>query len=252
MPTGAGPTRISDSRSTHPCKSRGARNSHGRSSGAHRPRAPPIPASSPASPPASPLTSPPASQPTNAPAKPPFRMSASLLTTVTLIGSFFILCTVASYGSNYFAIVSARPIYALYPSLVAAMLVGGVCAFICYLPTVLAVLCFQILFETDIRVGGMPPPGVGPTPQTSYLELARSLMHDAANVIKLALVITPLYVMALGSSNHVAVENRSLEAAGGGQLAAALMTLKLMLVGMNEIWSLVPLVVFRLDRDAQG
>ncbi|KAI0635518.1 Plectin/S10 domain-containing protein [Trametes polyzona] len=185
----------------------------------------------------------------------PRDFSSSLLTMGTLIASFIILCTFASHASSAFALVSARPIYGLYPPLVAAMLVGGVCALICYLPTTLAVLCFQYLFDTDIRKGGTPPPGVQQpraTPPPRFGELLWSLMRDGADTIKLALVLTPVYVMAVGSSNQVHVASRALEAAAGGQLAAAIMTLRIMVVGMKEIWSLVPLVVFRLDRDVNA
>ena len=35
-------------------------------------------------------------------------------------------------------------------------------------------------------------------------------------------------------------------------LAAAVMTLRIMLVGVCEIWDLVPLVMFRWDRDARA
>lgn len=158
--------------------------------------------------------------------------------------------------------------YTLYPSLVAAMLMGGVCAVICYLPTMVAVLCFQALFHTDIRKNHTPPPGVPVSPANSgsgsgagasagtaetgrevYREMLLSLLRDGANTIKLALVLTPIYVMAVGRGSQGLVESRSLEAASGGQLAAAIMTLKIMLVGMSEIWDLVPLVVFRLDRE---
>ncbi|KAI0364464.1 hypothetical protein BV20DRAFT_1039386 [Pilatotrama ljubarskyi] len=181
----------------------------------------------------------------------PFSFSSSLLTMLTILGSFVILCTLASFGTTYFAVVSARPMWAFYPAVVATMLVGGVCALICYLPTMLAVLCFQYLFDTDIRKGGAPPPGTQPTPPAQWGRMLRSLLRDGADTIKLALILAPVYVMAVGNSNHPRVENRALEAAAGGQLAAALMTLKIMLVGMKEIWSLVPLVVFRLDRDAR-
>ena len=47
------------------------------------------------------------------------------------------------------------------------------------------------------------------------------------------------------------MESRSVEAAAGGQLAAAIMTLRIMLVGVREIWDLVPLVVFKLDRNRE-
>lgn len=185
-----------------------------------------------------------------APPRAPFSFSSSFLTMGTLIASFVVLCTFASYASTEFALVSAQPVYALYPSFFAAMVVGGVCACICYSPTMLAVLCFQILFDTDIRKGGTPPPGAQPAQPPHYGELVMSLFHDAANTIKLALVIAPVYAMTLGSSSEAHVGSRALEAAAGGQLAAAIMTMKIMVVGMREIWGLVPLVVFRLDRDA--
>ncbi|KAI9061212.1 hypothetical protein FKP32DRAFT_1594886 [Trametes sanguinea] len=183
----------------------------------------------------------------------PFDWSASLLTMVTILGSFGVLCTLASYASTHFAFRAARPMYGLYPSLVASMLIGGVCAFICYLPTMLTVVCFVYLFDTDIRKGGAPPPGMRPAPHNAarYVDLVRSLLRDGANTIKLALIVAPLYVMAVGNANHVHVESRALEAAGGGQLVAALMTLKIMLTGMKEIWSLVPLVVLGWDRQAR-
>ncbi|RPD72406.1 hypothetical protein L226DRAFT_537209 [Lentinus tigrinus ALCF2SS1-7] len=189
-----------------------------------------------------------ANQPAPAPPQPqppPFRWSSSLLTMFTLISAFVVLCTVASNASTLFALKAARPMYALYPSLVAAMLVGGMCALICYVPTMLAVFCFQVVFGTDIRKAGTPPEG---TP-TGYGEMVMSLLHDGASTIKLALVVAPIYVMAVG--NQGMVESRSLEAAAGGQLAAAIMTLRILLAGMKEIWSLVPLVVFRWDRDAR-
>ncbi|KAI9000484.1 Plectin/S10 domain-containing protein [Trametes punicea] len=182
----------------------------------------------------------------------PFSISSSLLTMVTIIASFAVLCTIASYASTNFALAAARPVYGLYPSLVAAMLVGGVCALIYYIPTMLAVVCFMYLFHIDIRKGGAPPPSMQrPVPAAQYRDLARSLLHDGADIVKVALIVAPLYVMAFGSSSHFLVESRSLEAAAGGQLVAAVMTLRIMLVGMKEIWSVVPLVVFRWDRQAR-
>ena len=81
-----------------------------------------------------------------------------------------------------------------------------------------------------------------------------SVLRDGANTIKLALVVAPVYVMALGRAGNagVPVQSRALDAAAGGQLAAAVMTLRIMLVGVREVWDLVPLVMFRLDRDARG
>ncbi|KAJ3004910.1 hypothetical protein NUW54_g4581 [Trametes sanguinea] len=183
----------------------------------------------------------------------PFSWSASLLTMLTILGSFGVLCTLASYASTQFAFRAARPMYGLYPSLVASMLIGGVCACICYLPTMLAVVCFVYLFDTDIRKGGAPPPGMRPAPHNAarYVGLVRSLLRDGANTIKLALIVAPLYVMAAGNANYVHVESRALEAAGSGQLVAALMTLKIMLTWMKEFWNLVPLVVLAWDRQAR-
>ncbi|KAI0351782.1 hypothetical protein OH77DRAFT_1486906, partial [Trametes cingulata] len=180
----------------------------------------------------------------------PFSWSSSLLAMLTVLGSFFILCKFASFGCTHFAVVSAHPMWAYYPAVVATMLVGGVCALICYLPTMLAVLCFQYIYGTDIREGGTPPPGMHSVPPPRWGRLVHSVLRDGADTIKLALILAPLYVMVLGNPNHLRVETRALEAAAGGQLAAALMTLKIMLVGMKEIWSLVPLVAIRLDQGA--
>ncbi|RDX43500.1 hypothetical protein OH76DRAFT_1447042 [Lentinus brumalis] len=179
--------------------------------------------------------------------------SSSLLMMSTLMGAFVVLCTVASNASTHFALKAARPMYALYPSLVAAMLVGGVCALICYVPTMLAVLCFQAVFGTDIRQGGAPapPPSASAEGRGVYGEMVLSLLHDGASTIKLALLVAPIYAMAVGHAPGTVVETKSLEAAAGGQLVATVMTLKIMLAGMREIWSLVPLVVFRWDRDAR-
>ncbi|KAI0819276.1 Plectin/S10 domain-containing protein [Trametes gibbosa] len=186
------------------------------------------------------------------PQRSPFSLSSSLLTMGTIIAAFVVLCTFASFASSRFALVSAQPIYALYPAFVAAMLVGGVCAWICYLPTMLAVLCFLYLFNTDIRKGGTPPPTVQfNTPSTRYGELVWSLARDGADTIKLALIVSPLYVMAVGSSPQAQVGARALEAAAGGQVAAAIMTMRIMMVGMREIWGLIPLVVFRRDQHAR-
>ena len=164
-----------------------------------------------------------------------------------------VLCSYASAWSTLFALHAARPVYALYPTLVAAMLVGGCCALICYVPTMLAVLAFQLLFDTDIRRAHAPPPG---SPQAhahahapSVAEMGWSLLHDGATTIKLALLVAPVYVMAVGRAG--ALESRALEAAAGGQLAAAMMTLRIMVVGMREVWDLVPMVIFRWDRDAR-
>ncbi|KAI0761006.1 Plectin/S10 domain-containing protein [Trametes elegans] len=191
--------------------------------------------------------------PTHPPAHaaPPFRPSASLLTMLTILASFIILCIAASYGSTSFALAAARPAYALYPPLAAAMLVGGMCAWICYLPTTLAVLCFLLLFGTDIRARGTPPPAVRhAAPPVRWRPLLWSLLRDGADTIKLALVLVPVYVLAVGGAGRPHVEARALDAASGGQLAAATMTLKIMLVAVREIWGLVPLVVLRWDRDA--
>ena len=78
-----------------------------------------------------------------------------------------------------------------------------------------------------------------------------SLLHDGATTIKLALLVAPVYVMAVGRAEG-ALESRALEAAAGGQLAAAMMTLRIMVVGMREVWDLVPMVIFRWDRDARA
>ena len=80
------------------------------------------------------------------------------------------------------------------------------------------------------------------------------MLRDGASTIKLALVVAPVYAMALGRAGNggVPVQSRALDAAAGGQLAAAVMTLRIMLVGVREVWDLVPLVMFRLDRDARG
>ncbi|KAI0661867.1 hypothetical protein C8Q70DRAFT_877543, partial [Cubamyces menziesii] len=177
--------------------------------------------------------------------------TSSLLATTTMVVAFITFCTLASSASTRFALLAARPVYRAYPPLVAAMLVGGVCALICYLPTMLGVAGFAYFFDTDIRKGGTPPPGVHLTPSESHRELLHSLIRDGADTIKVALIVAPLYVMAVGSSAWTRVESRALEAAAGGQLAAALMTLRIMLVGMKELWSLIPLVVFRLDRDSR-
>ena len=139
--------------------------------------------------------------------------------------------------------------YALYPTLVAAMLVGGCCALICYVPTMLAVLAFQLLFDTDIRRAHAPPPGSPQAQAPSVAEMGWSLLHDGATTIKLALLVAPVYVMAVERGG--ALESRALEAAAGGQLAAAMMTLRIMVVGMREVWDLVPMVIFRWDRDAR-
>ncbi|KAH9885771.1 hypothetical protein C8Q73DRAFT_716973 [Cubamyces lactineus] len=177
--------------------------------------------------------------------------TSSLLTTATMVVAFLASCFLASSASARFALYAARPVYGAYPPLVAAMLVGGVCALICYLPTMLGVACFAYLFDTDIRKGGTPPPGVHIVPSASCREMLHSLVRDGADTIKVALIVAPLYVMAMGGSAWTRVESRALEAAAGGQLAAALMTLRIMLVGMKELWSLIPLVVFRLDRDSR-
>ena len=164
----------------------------------------------------------------------------------TLIGTFVVLLTLASNASTLFALRAAQPMYGLYPSLVAAMLVGAMCALICYVPTALAVLCFQAVFGTDIRQAGTPPVGAA----VGYGRMVLSLVHDCASTIKLALVVAPIYVLAVGSEGP-RVEIRSLEAAAGGQLAASLMTMRIMLAATKELWGLVPLVVFRWDRDAR-
>ena len=197
------------------------------------------------------------------PDPPPFSWSSSLLTALTLIGCFVLLCLCASHASTRFALAAARPMHALYPPLVAAMLVGGVCALVCYAPTMLAVLAFQALFATDIRKSHTPPPSVAaaqrdrPFPVPSW-EMVRDVLHDGAGTIKLALVLTPVYVLAAGrglgggeGEGERAAEARAVEAAAGGQLAAAIMTMKIMLVGVREIWDLVPLVVFKLDRNRE-
>ncbi|KAI1786458.1 hypothetical protein LXA43DRAFT_897961 [Ganoderma leucocontextum] len=192
------------------------------------------------------------------PHRPPFSWSSSLLTMLTTIACFAVLCVYASAASTRFALHAAAPVYGLYPALVAAMLVGGCCALICYLPTMLAVLAFQLLFDTDIRKRHTPPPGPGsssahPLGQRQGAgELGWSVLHDGASTIKLALVVAPVYVMALGRAGSGGVESRALDAAAGGQLAAAVMTLRIMLVGVGEIWDLVPLVMFRWDRDARA
>ena len=181
----------------------------------------------------------------------PFSWSSSVLTMLTVLGAFVVLCTYASRLSTTFALAAARPVYGLYPAPVAAMLVGATCALICYLPTLAAVVTFLALYGTDIRrtspaASADAPASVRPRPA----RVAWSLLHDGAATIKLALVVAPVYVYALGRGGEVVVENRALEAAAGGQLAAALMTLKIMMVGMKEIWDLVPMVVMRWDRDA--
>lgn len=169
-----------------------------------------------------------------------------MLTMLTVLGAFVVLCTYASRLSTTFALAAARPVYGLYPAPVAAMLVGATCALICYLPTLAAVVTFLALYGTDIRRTSPAAASARPRPA----RVAWSLLHDGAATIKLALVVAPVYVYALGRGGEVVVENRALEAAAGGQLAAALMTLKIMMVGMKEIWDLVPMVVMRWDRDA--
>ena len=190
------------------------------------------------------------------------------------LGCFAILCAFRS--SMRLALRRATPVYGLYPPLVAAMLVGGCAALICYLPTMLAVLVFYVLFGTDIRKRHAPPPGLHAQGQQqggamtaigeegvgagtgTGMGMGWSVLRDGASTIKLALVVAPAYEMALGRSGTVlgvglgAVKSRALDAAAGGQLAAAVMTLRIMLVGVCEIWDLVPLVMFRWDRDARA
>ena len=201
---------------------------------------------------------------------------------LTIIGAFVLLCTYAARLSTAFALAAARPVYGLYPPLVACALVGASCALVCYAPTALAVVAFLALFRTDIRVSHNPPPPVGtpsrspaPTPGPAAAAAPRarahaypsdtvsaagvrwarvgwSLVRDGAATIKLALLVAPVYVLAAGRAGLAGgrVENRALEAAAGGQLAAALMTMRIMFVGFREIWDLVPMVVLRWDRDA--
>ncbi|TBU44320.1 hypothetical protein BD309DRAFT_43549 [Dichomitus squalens] len=189
----------------------------------------------------------------DAPHRLPFSWSSSLLTMLTVIGCFVVLCSYASSASTLFALYAAQPVYALYPTLVAAMLVGGCSALICYFPTMLAVFTFQLLFDTDIRKTHTPPPGsaLAHAQAPAAREMGWSLIRDGATTIKLALLVAPVYVMAVGRVGSVAVESRALDAAAGGQLAAAIMTLKIMTVGMREIWDLVPLVIFRWHRDVR-
>ena len=70
------------------------------------------------------------------------------------LGCFAILCAFRS--SMRLALRCAALVYGLYPPLVAAMLVGGCAALICYLPTMLAVLVFYVFFDADIRKGRSP------------------------------------------------------------------------------------------------
>ena len=208
----------------------------------------------------------------HAPRRQPFSWSSSLLTMLTTLGCFAILCALASSASTRFALHAAAPVYGLYPPLVATMLVGGCAALICYLPTMLAVLAFYVLFGADIRKRHSPPPGlhaqgqqqggamaaIGEEGVGTGMGMGWSVLRDGASTIKLALVVAPAYEMALGRSGTVlgvglgAVKSRALDAAAGGQLAAAVMTLRIMLVGVCEIWDLVPLVMFRWDRDARA
>ncbi|KAM5539219.1 hypothetical protein V8D89_007092 [Ganoderma adspersum] len=213
--------------------------------------------------------------PEHTPPPPPrpgaFSWSSSLLTMLTTLACFAALCAAASTASTRFALHAAAPVYGLYPPLVAAMLVGGCCALICYLPTMLAVLVFHLLFGTDIRKRhpryeqGDGRQGMGQVSMGEGLGMGMgwSVLRDGASTIKLALVVAPVYVMALGRAGgglglglglggvHAA-RSRALDAAAGGQLAAAVMTLRIMLVGVREIWDLVPLVMFRWDRDARA
>ncbi|CDO71796.1 hypothetical protein BN946_scf184939.g20 [Trametes cinnabarina] len=105
---------------------------------------------------------------------------------LTILASFLVVCVFASYASTSFALRAAKPMYGIYPSLVAAMLVGGVYALICYLPAMLAVGCFAYLFDTDIRQGGTVPPGLQPArhDDSRYLDVLRSLLRDGADTTR--------------------------------------------------------------------
>ncbi|KAI0749232.1 hypothetical protein C8Q80DRAFT_1101176 [Daedaleopsis nitida] len=205
--------------------------------------------------------------PADGPAPAPFSWSSSLLTSLTLLACIAFLGTHAATLSTRFALHAALPLYTFYPPLLAAMLVGAVCAFVCYAPTMLAVLAFYAVLGADVRRSRVAPPAVGRAGArdreagagagAGAMSMVLSVMRDGAGTVKLALLVVPVYVMAVGRGGwgwgerdgQRAMERSALEAAAGGQLAAALMTLRILGAGVREMWDLVPLVVFRWDRE---
>ncbi|KAH9921237.1 uncharacterized protein BXZ73DRAFT_80007 [Epithele typhae] len=168
----------------------------------------------------------------------------------TIIVTFLLLLNLASDLSARFAHHAARPLYASYPAPVATGIIGAVCATICYAPTTLAIAAFLLAFRTDIRQRGGgaaldPPPGA----RTDWRRVARSLFADAAVVVKVAAVVSPALAYALGhGAGSAPPQVRAAEARAGGQLAAAGMTLKILVVASGEMWDLLPVAALTFDR----
>lgn len=157
-----------------------------------------------------------------------------LIKALSIIGVLAFLapiCLFTPYVNTYFALFIARPLYQVYPRVVAAMILGGVGGTICSIPVKLSVLAFHWLFHADIRSPRKPY-------ISSHSRMAWSVIHDAADAARLGIVLGPVLVMLVDRKSEIRAREPldALDAAAGGQLAAALLDSRILFAWVHQLW----------------
>jgi len=145
---------------------------------------------------------------------------ARLLNGSVYFVAFLITCWLAVRMDVITIQTIAGPMYSFYGPIFGAIILGGVSATIYSIPYALTILGFFQINNFDMR-SPTPPPRI-------FSDLVRDVINDAAQTVRMGLVLGPIWVYLSGHAFDHNWHRAAFYASNGGQIAATILHFRLL------------------------
>ncbi|KAF9810019.1 hypothetical protein IEO21_07174 [Rhodonia placenta] len=147
---------------------------------------------------------------------------------ITYLSVFCVICYLSCQTAFVALPVISAAMYAFYHPMFAHSIIGGMSATIYTIPYVLTVVGFYRIWHHDMRSPALK--------RYPWPVLASSLLADAANTVRVALVLAPILVFLSGHGFDHYWQRAADDASLAGQLAATILHCRVMFRWMPVAW----------------